>query len=96
MTAQIIGNVTYINMTVVAFRIVHSSILLLNSCVFFFLRKTEKTLASRTAKVVVFMPPAVDPGDPPISISTISSIDPAPDSEEKDAVLKPAVRGVIA
>ena len=41
------------------------------------------------------MPPAVDPGDPPISIKTISSMLPVPDREDKEAVLKPAVLGVI-
>ena len=29
------------------------------------------TIFRRTAKVVVFMPPAVEPGDPPISISSL-------------------------
>ena len=76
--------------------IVPSSILLPNSCALFFLRNTEKAPEKRTAIVVVFMPPAVDPGDPPISINTISSILPVPDKEEKDVVLKPAVLGVIA
>lgn len=94
--APIIDRIRYINKSVAAFLIVSSSILLPNSCALFFLRKTEKAPEKRTAIVVVFMPPAVDPGDPPISIKTISSTLPVPDREEKDAVLKPAVLGVIA
>ena len=34
-------------------------------------RKVPVAFRIRIAKVVVFIPPAVDPGDPPISISTM-------------------------
>ena len=44
--------------------------------------------------VVVFIPPAVDPGEPPMSIKTIMSIWPASVIFVRSAVLKPAVLGV--
>ena len=44
-----------------------------------------------TAMVVVFIPPAVDPGEPPMSIKTIMSIWPASVIFVRSAVLKPAV-----
>ena len=51
-------------------------------------------MASRTARVVVFMPPAVEPGEPPISIRrTIKPCD-ALDMAGRATVLKPAVLGV--
>ena len=51
-------------------------------------------MASRTANVVVFMPPAVEPGEPPNSIrTTINACDVLPIAA-RSAVLKPAVRGV--
>ena len=48
-------------------------------------------LASRTAKVVVFIPPAVEPGEPPISIRRIIMPCDEPDIADKFTVLKPAV-----
>ena len=48
-------------------------------------------LASRTAKVVVFIPPAVDPGEPPISIKRIIMPCDELDIADKFIVLKPAV-----
>ena len=51
-------------------------------------------MATRTARVVIFMPPAVEPGAPPISISTIITALEAPCMPAKSAVLKPAVLGV--
>ena len=50
----------------------------------------------RTAKVVVFIPPAVDPGEPPVSIRiSIITIDPC-FIMLKFTVLNPAVLGVTA
>ena len=60
-----------------------------------FLRNTAMELAKRTAIVVVFMPPAVEPGEPPISIRIIIMHFPAPESLVRSAVLKPAVLGVM-
>ena len=48
-------------------------------------------LASRTAKVVVFIPPAVEPGEPPISIKRIMMPCDELDIADKFTVLKPAV-----
>ena len=94
--AAIAGRVRYIMKSVAACLTILSSILLPNSCTLFFLRNTEEAFAASTARVVVFIPPAVDPGDPPISINAIMSMVPAPDRDERDAVLKPAVLGVTA
>ena len=47
-----------------------------------------------TAKVVVFIPPAVDPGDPPISMRTTMITMPDSVSRVKSAVLNPAVLAV--
>ena len=44
--------------------------------------------------VVVFIPPAVEPGEPPISIRMIISISPVSVSRVRSAVLNPAVLGV--
>ena len=51
-------------------------------------------LAKSTATVVVFIPPAVDPGEPPMSMSTMVTATARPLREVRSAVLKPAVRGV--
>ena len=48
-------------------------------------------LRMRTAIVVVFIPPAVEPGEPPISIKIILRSFPESLKEAKSAVLKPAV-----
>ena len=48
------------------------------------------------ATAVVFTPPAVDPGDPPINISTIVSTLETGLSPVWLMVLEPAVRGVTA
>ena len=57
-------------------------------------RKVAAALESRTASVVVFMPPAVDPGEPPMSIRRIITPSDAPDMAGRSTVLKPAVLGV--
>lgn len=56
-------------------------------------RNTAMALAKSTATVVVFMPPAVDPGEPPMSMSTMVTARARPLSEVRSAVLKPAVPG---
>ena len=56
----------------------------------------DTTVAASTAKVVVFIPPAVDPGDPPISISTVVIPFEGPERSVRSVVLKPAVLGVTA
>ena len=50
----------------------------------------------KNVNAVVFIPPAVDPGEPPISIKMIMINCPVPLNKVKSAVLKPAVRGVTA
>ena len=46
--------------------------------------------------MVVFIPPAVEPGLPPMSIRTIRVIFPASDIAASSTVLAPAVLGVTA
>ena len=63
-------------------------------CTSFLRLNTVIAESNRTAKVVVFIPPAVEPGEPPISIRmTIMAV---PDSSiaARSVVLKPAVRVV--
>ena len=57
-------------------------------------RKVAVALAIKTASVVVFMPPAVEPGEPPMSIKRIITPCDAPDIADRFTVLKPAVLGV--
>ena len=52
-----------------ALRTVDVSNLRWKSCGSSRLRKAAMALAMRTASVVTFMPPAVEPGAPPVSIS---------------------------
>ena len=47
-----------------------------------------------TAKVVVFIPPAVEPGEPPMNIRNVVRILPAGESEAVSTLLKPAVLAV--
>ena len=54
-----------------AFLTVSSEILLPKTCVLSFRRNTARAVMMRTAIVVVFMPPAVEPGEPPVSIIKI-------------------------
>lgn len=51
-------------------------------------------LAISTASVVVLNPPAVELGEPPISIRAVMVITDASESFVKSTVLKPAVRAV--
>ena len=57
-------------------------------------RNTATMLASSTARVVVFIPPAVEPGEPPMSMSRIMTAWDTPPMAARSAVLNPAVRGV--
>jgi hypothetical protein len=73
-----------------------SSILLRKSLGSLFRLTIAMALANNTAAVVVFIPPAVDPGDPPISISMMIRARPALVMAVRSTVLKPAVLGVTA
>ena len=62
-----------------------------------FLRRITATAFERsTATVVVFTPPAVEPGAPPTSISTTVMARLALVRRFRSTVLNPAVRGVTA
>ena len=63
-------------------------------CSFFL--NTDIAFLNRTATVVTFIPPAVEPGAPPISISIISIPSPASLNVFSGTVLNPAVLGVTA
>ncbi len=68
-----------------------SSILRPNISIFFFRRKVTITLMQRTQKVVVLMPPAVEPVAPPLNMSQIMTNSPASVISVKSTVLNPAV-----
>lgn len=70
---QPINIMIYIKNTVAAFLTASSGMRLLYKWACSFLLKTENAEDIRTAIVVVFMPPAVEPGEPPISINAIIS-----------------------
>ena len=57
--------------------------------------KIDRTCCISTKKVVVLMPPPVDPGDAPINISSIMTSRPALLRVLKSTVQKPAVRAVM-
>ena len=84
----------YIKKIVAAFLIVSSGICLPKKLVCSFFQNTDNADETRTARVVVFIPPAVEPGEPPMSISIMISICPTSLSKVKSAVLNPAVLGV--
>ena len=84
----------YIKKIVAAFLIVPSGICLPKKWVCSFFLNTDNADETRTARVVVFIPPAVEPGEPPISIRIMISICPTSLSKVKFAVLNPAVLGV--
>ena len=58
------------------------------------MRNTDSAYETKTAMVVVFIPPAVEPGEPPMSINNVISIRPVSLRAVKSVVLKPAVLGV--
>ena len=73
---------------------VSSSILRLKISVLLLRLNTEMVEAKSTVTVVIFIPPAVEPEEPPISIKQIIMRIPVWLITEKSAVLKPAVLGV--
>ena len=81
----------YIIRMAAASRTVSFSTLLLNSTVSSCRLNTEMAEAKRSAAVVVFMPPAVDPGEPPISMRKIMRKIPESENRVRSVVLKPAV-----
>ena len=94
MTPLVKNNTRYINKTAPALRTVSSDILLLKHCTSFLRLNTVIAESNRTAKVVVFIPPAVEPGEPPISIRMIIMAVPDSSIAARSVVLKPAVRVV--
>lgn len=81
----------YIKSMAPAVRIVSFEIRRLKHSTSFFRLKTLNAEKNSTATVDVFIPPAVEPEQPPISISTVISIELGSRIMEKSAVLKPAV-----
>ena len=94
MTPLVKNNTRYINKTAPALRTASSDILLLKHCTSFLRLNTVIAESNRTAKVVVFIPPAVEPGEPPISIRMIIMAVPDSSIAARSVVLKPAVRVV--
>ena len=94
--ALIKQSVKYIRKSVVAVLTVPDSILLPKHSGSSFLLKEAIAFLNSTATVTVFIPPAVDPGEPPISIRMIITARPNLDIELRSSVLKPAVLGVTA
>ena len=70
-----------------------SSSLLPNTSVDFLFLNVVMTDNKSTAKVVVLIPPAVEPGEPPIIISTNIINRPLSVNAARSTVLKPAVLG---
>ena len=60
--------------------------------IFFLCLKVEITLSTSTAAVVIFIPPAVEPVEPPISIRQIIRRILPSENAARSTVLKPAVR----
>ena len=88
------NNTRYINKTAPALQTVSFDILLLKHCTPFLRLNTVIAERNRTAKVAVFIPPAVEPGEPPISIRMIIMAVPDSSIAARSVVLKPAVRVV--
>ena len=85
------NNDIYMNSIAPAVRMISSGMRRLKHSTSFLRLNTLKAARKRTAIVDVFIPPAVEPEQPPISISTVISIAPGSLITEKSAVLKPAV-----
>ena len=85
---------TYIITMAAALRTASSPIFRPKHVVSSFLRNTDSTVRTMTATVVVFRPPAVDPGDPPMSMHRIMTACPPALIPFRSTVLKPAVRSV--
>ena len=88
------NNARYIVTTVAAVLTTPHSILRPKNWTLSCWRKVAAAFAINTASVVVFIPPAVEPGDPPIIIRKIITACDAPVISERITVLKPAVLGV--
>ena len=86
---------TYNKRTVAPFLIARMGIPLPKRWACSFSLKTANADAQRTAIVVVFIPPAVEPGEPPINIRIIINSKPGSLMIVKSTVLKPAVLGVM-
>ena len=71
MKATAVINVKLIVTIAIAFFTALSSILLLNTVMSLSFFKVEKTLNRMIANVVVLIPPAVEPLEPPMNIKTI-------------------------
>ena len=87
-------SVIYIRRIVAAFLTELSGILRPKKWAESCLRNTDKAEEKSTAIVVVFIPPAVEPGEPPISIRMIISRSPVSLISVRSTVLNPAVLGV--
>ena len=83
-----------INIAEAAFTVPSSTLRFISSALSFFLN-TEKAEENKTAIVVVFIPPAVEPGEPPINIRIIIKHHPVSLIAVIFTVLNPAVLGVI-
>ena len=68
-----------------------SDSLLRKHCTSFLRLITVMTERNRTANVAVFIPPAVEPGEPPMSIRIIMIADPDSSIAARSVVLNPAV-----
>ena len=84
-------SVMYINSIAPAVRIVSAEIRRLKHSTSFLRRNTLRAERNNKATVDDFLHPAVEPEQPPISISTVISIALGSRITEKSAVLKPAV-----
>ena len=78
-----------------AFLTFSSLILFLNNSAFSLFLNTEIIVAKITTIVDVFIPPAVDPGEPPINIKITRIVNPTSLTPLRLTVLNPAVLGVI-
>ena len=93
-TADTVVPKMYIMNTQDAVLVIFSSIRRPNASTFFFLKNTVKMLRHKIQNVVVFIPPAVDPVDPPMYIRQIITNLPGSDMALKSTVLNPAVLAV--
>jgi hypothetical protein len=87
--------VTNRTITVIALPTIATRMDLLNISTSFRFLKAAKIVISRTANVTVFIPPAVEPGEPPMNISMIRITLLGSDIAEIFTVLNPAVLAVI-
>ena len=88
------NKIIYMIKMVAEFLTISSDILLPKARVFLRWRNTANADITITAIVVVFIPPAVEPGEPPISISISITDSPVLFIEFRSTELNPAVRAV--